>query len=255
MKRREALLVAGSTVAALGGCSAAPLGSSTSTRPLPEKPRDLNEEAVVEYVREHAEVSRANRAIRRGADEIHVDCSAAVARRDGDGFYVATRCYGSSRSGEMHGHFGYFPFYYVDGDATIPIDPGIVRDVETYEVEGERLAESGDRRGIEIANFDDVDHVLSVSVTDVGRGRSDPIFEREFPVGKHGGVEPHPFVASSGTYAVDVALDGGTDQRFRWRVVEDPTWYGVWIAITPDGELFTCGTVEGDCATAYPVET
>jgi hypothetical protein len=134
----------------------------------------------------------------------------------------------------------------------VAVDNEQVRDTEVYEPseESENLDQTS---GIEVSNFDDTEHDLTVSVSDTERARSDPVFERTFTLSRHAGIDIFELVRKAGTYDVSAALADGTERTFRWRVVEEPAWAGLWIAITPGGRLLACGAVDSECATTYPL--
>lgn len=200
MNRRRVLrwLASGGAVG-LSGCALLRPGEQRSVRPTPERPERPGDEALVDYVGDHAETTVANRMIRdRRASTVSVDCRAVVVKRTDTGVYLVTERDGSAQFDDRSGSFTTTLFYAVTDSATVPVGNEQVRDTEVYESseESENLDKTS---GIGISNFD------------------------------------------------------GTERTFRWPVVEEPAWAGLWIAITPDGRLIACGAADSECATPYPL--
>jgi len=254
MNRRRVLRwLASSGAVSLFGCALLRPGEQSSVRPTPERPERLGDEALVDYVGDHAETTVANRMIRdREVSTVSVGCRAVVAKRNGAGIYLVAECFGSSQFEDMTGSFTTTPFYAVTDSDTVAVDNEQVRDTEVYESseESENLDQTS---GIEVFNFDDTEHDLTVSVSDTERARSDPVSERTFALSRHAGIDIFELVRKAGTYDVTATLNDGTGRPFQWEVVEDSAWTGLWIAITPDGQLLACGAVDSECATRYPL--
>jgi len=254
MRRRRTLhwLVSGGVVA-VSGCALIRPGEQSSVQPTPESPDDSTDEAVVEYVQDHAATTVANRMIRdRGASSVSIDCRAVVSKRTNTGLYLVTECDGSAQFDDKSGSFTTTLFYAVTDRATVPVDNEQVRDTELYEsgVESENLDKWS---GIDVSNFDGIDHNVTVLVSDTERAGSDPILEQRLTLSSQAGLDDFWRIRKAGTYEVKVERDDGPERTFRWQVVEEQAWAGLWIAITPDDQLIACGAVDSECATTYPL--
>ena len=205
----------------LAGCLGGPLpglsGPAVEEQPLPERPDSLDNDSVLEYAVEYEAVTLHNRIVGES------DASAIAAietceypaedpqdgafdywieRRVGEEFFLVLRCpvsidnRGAEQSGS--GTIGKWTTYAITPETTARVE----------------LGNNHVRVTNRTVNFDDDPHEVTLTVRPADDPDAEPIVERTYDVAPTSYERIRAVAPSSGTYSVDVAIDGARTTAF-----------------------------------------
>ncbi|KTG08954.1 hypothetical protein AUR64_14185 [Haloprofundus marisrubri] len=213
---------------AFAGCATAP------DRPLPEQPGELTAENVSNYVAASERVHVLN-TVPVTPTETTLSCDGSVATQTTDGYVAFADCTGgislpSGEHADEHSHAAYF----VSNRTTTRISSRATEGVAATDADAENAS------GLQLFNFDDEAHVLTVIVREADTSERVVHLQNELNATSGAVVYGVP-TDSTTTYSVTVARDDGVTTTFEWRpAVEDELHaYGRLVAVTPSNELVT----------------
>lgn len=211
----------------------------------PEKPDDLTNESVAEFVRRTEYVRTYNRH-REGMTEISVDCGANVTKRTENGFYAVAACGGWASNEEVVADFGSTAIlYFVDETETIrvgrpesrhrPVNETYAADDPAENVNPPNQSAAGFR----VYNFADRSRNVSVSVTYLNQSNSERVLSAEYGLEPASAIVQDDVTVRRGTYRIEVRLETGEMVTFHWTVdgSRGYSWAETAIFVTPTGEL------------------
>lgn len=244
----------GSTLLAADYHSSEPLPNTTlpethsgTLEPLerPEKPGNLTNESVAEFVKRTEYVRTYNRH-REGMTEIGVDCEANVTERTDRGFYAVTACGGWASNEGVVADFGSAPIlYFVNETETVRVGRPESRHRtvnETYASDdpAENVnPPNQSAAGLRVYNLADRTHDLSVTVTYLNESNPERALSTVYELEPASGVEQADVTVRRGTYRIEASLENGETVTFRWTVdgSRGYSWAETAIFVTPTGEL------------------
>lgn len=259
--RREALrLLAALPVVGLAGCISALRGTTRetstrtvpsheqtdvpptpTTRPFPEPPDSLTEQAVRRYVAGYERAVVHNEAVRGGARQVELDCAAIIDLVTDHGVYAYGACAGSWSGGGEHADvlFPQTPYFVADS-RTVRLGDEAIRRLErpTWpQVYGNDDGESdiGPAK-LSVYNFDTVDHSHRVRVRRTDIEDTPQVYDESWDLPAEHGVVHDRVTMESGQYRVQVSRENGRTAQTDWEVTaESEAPWSLVIYITPRG--------------------
>ncbi|WP_254763034.1 hypothetical protein [Natrinema marinum] len=217
MNRRRLIETAGAgSILGLGGCFYEERETALESKPYPELPERRTPESVVGFVEEYETVTQHNRLLSIHEDpewgsleSIDIACNAVFDGETASGSYALTLCGGSVTTSHWTAD-----------------RPPAAFDVAAYRVTETRVqrvtASRVGRNAIEsrigredgysllCVNFDDVEHDLTVVVTDPAASGDEPILEASHTIDGEAGIERRLERTEATEYDITVTLDGET---------------------------------------------
>lgn len=231
MSLRRALLVG--LVLVLAGCTLPIVGNAPS---YPERPAQLNDSSVVDYVEQY-ETAERYRALFENQWGIEFGCGTATPTELDDGYFVRTLC--TVTQGPRGSNGGPPAAYFVNGSATAKVNTGTLIEAPNSTYPGGQDTKGVTGESVYVYNFARADRSLSVTIEPVDASAPKSRFTNSTTLGGRAFVVYHFDYIRRGTYSLTGSIGDRTLSE-QWQVGEPQAERNdeIGIVMTPDGRTY-----------------